>query len=217
MIRWYFLKYLLLLTVVQSDQFYYPVSEDCLYLNVIRPSWVVNEGGFYMGPGVDQRYNMSFRIQNGDMIGESFIGVSINYRLSAWGFLNGQEVQDSGNANLGLRDQRLARQWVQENIGWFGGEHGRRGKRWQTTDCSLGDPSKVTIFGESVGAVSVGMHLVAYGGRDDKLFRSAIMQSGSGSPVHYASLNDSSKSKPRYQSFLGATNCSDLACLRTLP
>lgn len=56
--------------------------------------------------------------------------------------------------------------WVQQNIESFGG-----------------DTSKVTIFGESAGALSTGMHLVAYGGRDDKLFRGAIMQSGN--PINY--------------------------------
>ncbi|GME58085.1 Carboxylesterase [Neofusicoccum parvum] len=192
-----------------SDQFFYQTSEDCLYLNVIRPAEVddyeplpvavwIHGGGFTQGGGVDQRYNMSFIIQNGVEIGKPFIGVSLNYRLSAWGFLMGEEVQDSGNTNIGLRDQRLALEWVQENIAAFGG-----------------DPSKVTIFGESAGAMSVGFHLVAYGGRDDRLFRGAIMQSGA--PVYYTRLNDSSQFEPKYQSFLSATGCADLSCLRALP
>jgi len=50
------------------------------------------------------------------------IAVSINYRLSAWGFLASKEVIGSGNTNLGLRDQRLALNWVQENIAAFGGK-----------------------------------------------------------------------------------------------
>lgn len=63
--------------------------------------------------------------------------------------------------------------------------------------------------------MSVGFQLVAYGGRDDKLFRAAIMQSGS--PVYYYNLNDSSALEPKYQSLLTDTGCSDLACLRSLP
>jgi carboxylesterase type B len=101
-------------------------------------------------------------VQNAVKIGKPIVTVNINYRLSAWGFLSGsEELMDTGALNLGLRDQRLALQWVQENIAAFGG-----------------DPSQVTIYGESAGAASVGYHLTAYNGRDDKLFRAAIMQSG---------------------------------------
>jgi carboxylesterase type B len=79
-------------------------------------------GGFYQGSGVDQRYNQSFFVENSVALGKPIIGVSINYRLSAWGFLSGsEEIRDSGDLNLGLKDQRLALQWVQENIEAFGG------------------------------------------------------------------------------------------------
>lgn len=75
-----------------------------------------------MGGGVDQRYNLSFIVENSVKIGKPVIGVSINYRLSAWGFLSGsEELKESGELNLGLRDQRLALQWVQDNIKGFGG------------------------------------------------------------------------------------------------
>lgn len=116
-----------------SDQWNYAVSEDCLYANVIRPSgfdgqslpvafWI-HGGGFYQGGGVDQRYNASFIVQNSVRIGKPIIVVNINYRLSAWGFLSGsQEVQDAGSLNLGLKDQRLAMHWVQDNIAAFGGK-----------------------------------------------------------------------------------------------
>lgn len=60
-------------------------------------------------------------VQNSVAIGKPIIGVSINYRLSAWGFLGGEEILGSGNSNLGLRDQRLALHWAQENIAAFGG------------------------------------------------------------------------------------------------
>ena len=83
----------------------------------------------------DERYNLSFIVENSLQIGKPIIGVSIAYRLSAWGFLQSQEVTGSGNTNMGLRDQRLALHWLQENIAAFGG-----------------DPAKVTIWGESAGA-----------------------------------------------------------------
>ncbi|KAK0650346.1 Cholinesterase [Lasiodiplodia hormozganensis] len=195
-----------------SDQFGYEISEDCLYLNVVKPSGYENQslpvafwihgGGYTQGGGGDHRYNLSFIVQNGVEIGKPFIGVSTNYRLSAWGFLNGDAVQESGNTNLGLRDQRLALHWLQENIAAFGG-----------------DPDKVTIFGESAGGSSVGFQLTAYNGRDDSLFRAAIMESGS--PIYYSSLNDSAGFQARYDTVLSQTGCSNstdgLACLRSLP
>lgn len=116
-----------------SDQWNYQVSEDCLYLSVVRPAGYENEslpvafwihgGGFYEGGGVDQRYNTSFMVQNSVKIGKPIVAVNVNYRLSAWGFLSGsEELQDAGALNLGLRHQGLAMQWVQENIAAFGGD-----------------------------------------------------------------------------------------------
>lgn len=61
-------------------------------------------------------------VQNSVDIGKPIIAVSINYRLATWGFLSGtQELVDEGSSNAGIRDQRLALHWVQENIGAFGG------------------------------------------------------------------------------------------------
>ncbi|EMD01294.1 hypothetical protein BAUCODRAFT_82446 [Baudoinia panamericana UAMH 10762] len=195
-----------------GDDIGYPTSEDCLYLNVIRPSgysgqalpvgvWI-HGGGLYMGGTIDQRYNLSFIVQNSVAIGKPIIGVSIGYRLSAWGFLASKEVRGSGNTNLGLRDQRLALHWLQENIGAFGG-----------------DPTKVTIWGESAGALSVGFQLTAYNGRDDKLFRAGIMESGN--PVNYNSFLDVDTYQPLYNAMVNATGCSaavdTLDCLRQVP
>lgn len=163
----------------------------------------IHGGGFFEGGGIDQRYNTSFMVQNSVKIGKPIIAVNINYRLSAWGFLSGsEELVEEGTLNLGLRDQRLALQWVQENIEGFGG-----------------NPEQVTIYGESAGAASVGFHLTAYNGRDDKLFRGAIMQSGN--PINFGALKDPLANANMYNELTRRTNCanqtSPLECLRLLP
>lgn len=99
------------------------------------------------GGSQDRRYNLSFIVQNSVDLGTPMIGVSINYRVSAFGFLAGSEVLEAGIANNGFRDQRLALQWINENINSFGG-----------------DPTKVTIWGESSGAESVSAQVLAYNG-----------------------------------------------------
>jgi carboxylesterase type B len=195
-----------------GDQLGYPISEDCLYLNVVRPSgyegqelpiglWI-HGGGLQMGGSRDARYNLSFIVENSVKIGKPIIGVSINYRLAGWGYLASEQVSGSGDTNIGLRDQRLALHWVQENIGAFGG-----------------DPSKVTIWGESAGAASVGWHLLAYNGRDDGLFRAGIMESGN--PVAYNSYRSVIDYQPGYDGLVNATGCVNatdtLECVRYAP
>lgn len=73
------------------------------------------------GGGADQRYNLSFIVDQSVKIGKPIIGVSISYRLHAWGFLHSNEIVGEGLTNIGLRDQRLSLHWAQENIAVFGG------------------------------------------------------------------------------------------------
>jgi len=195
-----------------GDQVGYQQSEDCLYLNVVRPSsyenvslpmvvWI-HGGGFYMGGAVDRRYNQTFLVENSVKIGKPIMAASIAYRLGPFGFLNGDEVAGAGQTNIGLKDQRKALQWLQENAAAFGA-----------------DASKVTIMGESAGAASVGFQLTAFNGRDDKLFRGAIMQSGNA--IAYNALNSSAEYQPKFSALSKAAGCgnstSTLDCLRALP
>ncbi|VDC05627.1 unnamed protein product [Peniophora sp. CBMAI 1063] len=183
----------------------FPDDEDCLTINVVAPTgvnstsklpvvaWIFG-GGFELGS--PSMYDGSVIVQKSIDIGEPVIYVSMNYRVSAWGFIAGQEVKDAGVGNLGLRDQRLALQWVQKYISQFGG-----------------DPNKVTIWGESAGAISVGMQMVANNGNNEGLFRAGFMQSGSPLPV-----GDIAHGQKYYDALVDATGCSGssdtLQCLR---
>lgn len=155
----------------------FTLSEDCLTLNVIRPTsgnnqsqtskgplpvvvWIYG-GGLYTGSTADPQYNLSGVVKVSQDMGQPVIAVSMNYRLGMWGFLQTPGVVAEGSSNAGLLDQRLALQWVQENIAAFGG-----------------DPDRVVVWGESAGAQSIAYHLFSYGGRNDGLFRGAIMESG---------------------------------------
>lgn len=136
-------------------------QEDCLYLNVYTPNvkpasllpvmvWIYG-GGFVCGSGNYDFYEPEFLIKNDIVI------VSFNYRVEALGFLCLNTKQVPGNA--GMKDQVAALRWVQKNIEKFGG-----------------NPSDVTIFGESVGAACVSYHLISP--MSVGLFRRAILQSG---------------------------------------
>ncbi|KAL5407129.1 hypothetical protein PMIN03_007361 [Paraphaeosphaeria minitans] len=124
-------------------------SEDCLFLNVYAPQNASNlpvlvyiHGGGY-GQG-SAAADMSGIINANN---DSFVGVAIQYRLGAFGFLAGDEVHRNGVTNAGILDQLFALQWVQAYIELFGG-----------------DPSRVTISGVSAGAGSVMLLDIAYGG-----------------------------------------------------
>jgi carboxylesterase type B len=69
-------------------------------------------------------------------LGKPVIYVSINYRLAGFGFLGGKEILADGSANLGLQDQRMALEWVSDNIAAFGG-----------------DPTRVILWGQSAGSM----------------------------------------------------------------
>ena len=131
-------------------------------------------------------------------IGKPFIGVSLNYRVSAWGWMFSNETIATGVSNLGARDARLALQWIQDNIDAFGG-----------------DPTKVTVWGESAGAGVSTMQATAFGGRDDGLFRGVISESGPVLQLGYLSLP---AGQAVYNNITRDTGCASAAnsleCLR---
>ncbi|HEY8830863.1 MAG TPA: carboxylesterase family protein, partial [Gemmatimonadaceae bacterium] len=165
------------------DPFAAGVSEDCLYLNVWtstldaratrRPVMVwIHGGGFWAGFGGEERHNGARLAQKGAVV------VTVNYRLGAFGFLAhpalAAESPHHAAGNYGLLDQIAALHWVQRNIARFGG-----------------DPSRVTIFGESAGGMSVGSLIASPLAKG--LFQGAILESGTGVGLGVGSRDDGQK------------------------
>jgi carboxylesterase type B len=124
----------------------------------------------------------------------------MNYRLGVWGFLQSPQILAEGSSNAGLLDQRLALRWVQENIGFFGG-----------------DKDRVTVWGESAGAQSIGLHLHSYGGRNDNLFQAAILESGGPVGAFLQGLAYYGSPVENLTRTVGCWTASDqLSCLRNL-
>ncbi|KAK0421639.1 Alpha/Beta hydrolase protein [Armillaria borealis] len=119
--------------------------------------------------------------------------------MKAFGFLGGQEVQDASLSNIGLRDQRFVMQWIQSYISTFGG-----------------DPTRVTLWGESAGAISVGLHLLYNGGTPEGLFRGVFMESGAPWTTRNISYG-----QPSFDRIALETGCnmsdSVIDCLRDVP
>lgn len=185
-----------------------PIGEDCLFLNVWTPAntsgarlpvmfWIYG-GGFNEGSSSVAVYDGTEFAKKGVVL------VSVNYRVGPLGFLVHPELSKESehhvSGNYGLLDQIAALQWVKKNIGGFGG-----------------DPAKVTIFGQSAGAISVVDLMrspLAKG-----LFVRAIAQSGPGllpstALGATATLADREAAGARYAESKGAHA---LAELRALP
>ncbi|KAH9371328.1 hypothetical protein HPB48_013721 [Haemaphysalis longicornis] len=168
------------------------ISEDCLKLNVWAPEhshkqgkfavlvWI-HGGGFCSGSSTLDIYDASTLVSE-----EMVIVVSLNYRVASLGFLSFGDELVPGNA--GLHDQRLAMKWVKNNIGAFGG-----------------DENRITIFGSSAGAVSIGFHLLSPFSRN--LFKRAILQSVSAfAPWGFC---DNATARELAKALAVALNCSD--------
>ncbi|KAF5636544.1 triacylglycerol lipase [Fusarium sp. NRRL 25303] len=181
-------------------------SEDCLFIDVYAPKnatsnkdgglpvmlWIQG-GGFVQN--INANYNGSGLIEatQGNMIVATF-----NYRVGPYGFLANHELEKEGNLNVGLHDQMAAIEWIHEHISEFGG-----------------DPSKVTLFGTSVGGGSVLLQLLAYGGKSTD--RSKQWSAGIAESMYLPSVYTVDEMQFHYEHLLTATNCSDLECLRRLP
>ncbi|KZP15031.1 alpha/beta-hydrolase [Athelia psychrophila] len=186
-----------------------PQSEDCLTINVVQPAGYedaklpviavrflhyIFEGGFDAGdPAADYG---SVIVQKSIDIGSPVVYASFKYRVNGFGFLASQEVTDEGVGNLDLQDQRQALRWIQKYISSFGG-----------------DSTKVTLLGESSGAISVAIQLVLNNGDTEGLFRAAWSMSGAPWPA-----GSYTHGQKWYNGAVAATNCTGatdtLQCLR---
>jgi para-nitrobenzyl esterase len=187
------------------------VSEDCLYLNLWTPAHAASErlpvlvfihgGGFSEG-------SVSVPLYDGAALArQKLVVVTINYRLGALGFLAHpaltQESEHHASGNYGLMDQVAALRWVRANVAAFGG-----------------DPNRVTIAGQSAGAMSA--YLLTVSPLAKGLFQRAIIESGPGALAAFGvatgkavtkTLEDAQKAGADFGKRLGATTAAELRSL----
>ena len=187
----------------------YPLnwSEDCLYLNVWTSAETENDRlpvlVWIHGGGYTHGYSHESR-SNGEVLASGgLVVVSLNYRLSIFGFFAHPELageQQGHCGNYAIMDQAAALKWIRENIGAFGG-----------------DPDNITIYGQSAGSYSVQCLSVIT--QTKGLFRRSIMQSGTVLSLEhftgrFKSLKEAEDIGIRFMEFSGGK---DLKELRKIP
>ena len=179
-------------------------AEDCLSLAIWTPANATADSNLpvllYFTGGGDQTGGINIPTQlPSNMVSRSqkHIVVTTNYRVNIFGNPNARGLEQS---NLGLLDQRLAVEWVAENIAAFGG-----------------DPAKITLWGQSAGAFAADMYLFAYW--EDPIVRACIASSGTA--LSRASNSDTTGSN--FTFVAKAMGCdfedaeTELQCMRTVP
>ncbi|TFK31314.1 esterase 1 [Crucibulum laeve] len=176
------------------------VSEDCLTINVFRPSGTTASSnlpvlfwtyGGSFASGSSSVYNGSGIVAQSVARGTPVIYVNFNYRVGPLGFPQGQESHDRGALNLGIKDDLAALEWVQQNIRFFGG-----------------DNKKVTIFGQSAGSI-INAILFMQPTLITRLARAAIFESGSAATFI---TFDASRRELEWQNFVaGIPSCASKA------
>ncbi|OOQ86325.1 hypothetical protein PEBR_21898 [Penicillium brasilianum] len=139
----------------------------CLHVNITMPSGsknlpvlvFIHGGGFAVGSNAWPQYNFTRLVKLSVELGEPIVAVAVKcYRLGIPGFLTSTELTAAGyKANNGLRDQRVALEWVKHYIRGFGGAE-----------------DKITLMGQSAGAVASILHLQSR----ESLFQQLVVMSG---------------------------------------
>ncbi|KAL0566919.1 hypothetical protein V5O48_015073, partial [Marasmius crinis-equi] len=186
------------------------LSEDCLRLKVARPAGVeagvrlpvmayIHGGSLFNGHINDPRTEPDALILQSVENGLPIVYVAMNYRINIFGFALSEPLKANKSLNVGLKDQRLALEWVQQNIQFFGG-----------------DPDHVTIF-----ALSVTLQILAYGGTRPIPFHAGIVES-----TALEAASTSNLTLDSYNAVAKLAGCdvdddpqsdASLECLRSLP
>ncbi len=184
------------------------ISEDCLYLNIWTPAQPDATGGsaglpvlvYFFGGGFVGGDGSEPRYDGAALAGKGIVTVTVNYRLGVFGFLAlpalAAESPQHAAGNYGLLDQVAALRWVRANIARFGG-----------------DPSQVTIGGESAGSMSV--NALTASSLSKRLMARAIGESGALiAPKAPQALADAERQGTLFIRRVGANS---LAELRAMP
>lgn len=180
----------------------YTYDEDCLFLNIWAPEeaknapvlFYIHGGGFKGGCGHEKHFDGTAYCRQGIIV------VTINYRLGPMGFVSLPQLKEEAGAtgNYGMMDQVTALKWVRDNIAAFGG-----------------DPDRITIMGQSAGAMSVQQLCVSP--LTDGLFAGAIMLSGGGVAKDFASTAKAEDAYGFWEELMRRLNVSDLEAFRKTP
>ncbi|XP_048452133.1 thyroglobulin [Rhincodon typus] len=183
---------------------YSTVDEDCLYLNIFVPKSIARNNAvlvFFHNAAVDYKGGRQTNIDGSYLasIGNILV-VTVNYRVGVFGFLS--DGTDAMTGNWGLLDQIAALQWLQRNIGYFGGSS-----------------SQITIAADRGGAVITSMNLIKISGT--RPFKRAILLGGSAlSPNAVMSKKRAQEQIIRLAEEVGCPPFNKtilLPCLRALP
>ncbi|MDO4478935.1 MAG: carboxylesterase family protein [Lachnospiraceae bacterium] len=182
------------------------MDEDCLYLNIWSPAKKPDDklpvAVWIHGGSFNHGFGHSVAFDGAAMAKRGVILVTINYRLGVFGFLAHKELAAESergiSGNYGLLDQIEALKWVRDNIAAFGG-----------------DPSRITIFGQSAGALS-GQLLVSSPETED-MIAGAIFQSGAGYRSFGKDLPTTEKAEEMGAYYLEKAGVSSIEELRALP
>ncbi len=180
----------------------YTYNEDCLFLNIWAPEdaedapvlFYIHGGGFKGGCGHEKHFDGTAYCRQGIIV------VTLNYRLGPMGFVSLPQLKEEAGftGNYGLMDQLTALSWIRDNITAFGG-----------------NPEKITIMGQSAGAMSVQQFCVSP--LTDGMFSKAIMLSGGGVSPLLGKTITNEEAYPFWEELMKRLSVSSLEEFRKTP